>query len=57
MISIVVHFNGIKLLMISIIVHCIAYDKHRYALTALLMISILVHCIAYDKHRCAMHCL
>ena len=31
--------------MISIGVHCIAYDKHRCALTALLMISIVVYCI------------
>ena len=35
MISIVVHFSGIKLLMISIIVHYIAYDKHWCALHCL----------------------
>ena len=36
MISIVVQWTGIKLLIINIVVHCIAYDKHRCALHWLL---------------------
>ena len=45
MIITVVQFIGIKLLITSIVVLCIAYDKHSCAMHKFFMISIILQCI------------
>ena len=55
--------------MISLVLQCIDYDKHSFAIdydkhscnamhcNAYIMISIVLQCIYYDKHSFAMHIL
>ena len=61
MIRIVVPCIGIKLLMLSTVEHCIAYDKHSCAMHWIEIANddhccaMHMDCAAYVKHSCALH--